>query len=282
MKDRLPFEEKVNFCLRENRIPYTRAKEEIWGEIEPHVHRNASAKSRPKHLLLKAAATLVFAVLSLSIAYYILGNSNVKGAHDKITIVSLPDGSVAKLNGDAVLEYNSSTWQINRHVSLHTGEAFFEVKKGSKFTVNTSLGDVQVLGTSFNVSVAKNELNVACKTGSVEVRPPGNRASLILIPGEILTATKNATRISQIPIHKIGSWVRGEFFFENVDVADVFEVVAEQTNYTIELNPGIDAKYTGKFKKSQPLHEILDIVCLPLNLEYAINQPKKYIRISKK
>jgi transmembrane sensor len=46
----------------------------------------------------------------------------------------------------------SDDWSKERTLSLE-GEAFFEVQKGSKFSVVTSDGIVEVLGTSFDVTV---------------------------------------------------------------------------------------------------------------------------------
>ena len=59
---------------------------------------------------------------------------------------ALPDGSAVSLSPNSKMEFGSDA--DSRDVNLN-GEAFFEVKKGVPFTVNTANGNVSVLGTSF-------------------------------------------------------------------------------------------------------------------------------------
>lgn len=80
----------------------------------------------------------------------------------------LPDDSTFSLEGNSSLSYDEKKWSDSRTVSLR-GEAFFQVEQGSKFTVETPIGHVEVLGTEFNVITKSNLLVVGCKEGKVLV-----------------------------------------------------------------------------------------------------------------
>ena len=59
-------------------------------------------------------------------------------------VIELPDGSLVTMNSKSTIEFNPDSWESSRILNL-SGEAYFKVKKGSQFTVNTSNGDVVVL-----------------------------------------------------------------------------------------------------------------------------------------
>lgn len=69
--------------------------------------------------------------------------------------MTLPDGSVVRLNSVSRLSYKPLGWYFSRSAEL-SGEAFFEVEKGSKFTIYSMLGSTSVLGTSFNNVTARD------------------------------------------------------------------------------------------------------------------------------
>ncbi len=83
-------------------------------------------------------------------------------------VVILPDGSWAYLNNESSIEYDKI---FNERVVQTEGEVFFSVKKGkSPFVVKTELGEIQVLGTKFNVKSSYKELEVEVEEGIVELK----------------------------------------------------------------------------------------------------------------
>ena len=97
--------------------------------------------------------------------------------------VILPDGSIAQLNGSSTLKYHPYWWNISRNISLE-GEAFFEVAKGSKFSVESKNGTTSVLGTSFNIYARSNQYEVVCVTGKVWVENATGEVSTIITPNQ--------------------------------------------------------------------------------------------------
>jgi ferric-dicitrate binding protein FerR (iron transport regulator) len=102
-------------------------------------------------------------------------------ANGEMYAFSLPDQSQVLLNAGSQASFKSWDWSSNRAVSLQ-GEAYFKVAKGQKFTVETNLGSVTVLGTQFNVKARDNRFEVTCYEGKVQ-RSLSNEEQIIL-PGQ--------------------------------------------------------------------------------------------------
>ena len=96
-------------------------------------------------------------------------DSKVKiSTKNNFEIVKLPDGSIAYLNSNSYIEYDKNF--IQRIVN-QKGEVFYDVKKGeSPFFVKTAVGEIQVLGTKFNVKSAVDELELEVEEGIVELK----------------------------------------------------------------------------------------------------------------
>ncbi len=108
-------------------------------------------------------------LLILGITFFINQPTKYSTSVAENSIIILPDGSEMNLNSNSKAFVNSKQWEENRLIELE-GEAYFKVKKGSKFTVQTSKGKVQVLGTQFNVNASSDEfLSVTCYEGIVSV-----------------------------------------------------------------------------------------------------------------
>ncbi len=117
------------------------------------------------------------------------------------------DGSVVSAAGPAELRVGARVRIVldggariavesEERVTLMAGRAYFEVQPGA-FAVATSYGDVEVLGTAFEVDVRNDELGVGVAEGSV--RAAGNvlEAGTRLAAGRVEPATNG---------HRPGLW----------------------------------------------------------------------------
>lgn len=149
---------------------------------------------------------------------------------------TLPDGSQFVLNAESVLTYNKENWENSRILNLE-GEAFFEVKKGSKFTVKTPQGIVEVLGTKFNVRARNNILEVNCQSGKVAVNDQAGNVFGELVANDAIRILENGTMESwkNSPAEK-PSWVDGIFSFKNVSLAVVLEEIERQYSVKIDAS----------------------------------------------
>ncbi|WP_010523369.1 FecR family protein [Aquimarina agarivorans] len=135
---------------------------------------NGKHTSNTKVISLYKWVGAVAACMLICVGVYVFSfSSNIYESNlaEKRNVV-LPDGSTVMLNSKAVAEVNTFNWKTSRLVELE-GEAFFKVKKGNKFSVETAVGTVQVLGTQFTVNTINNNLLVVkCFEGKVQVKTP--------------------------------------------------------------------------------------------------------------
>lgn len=192
--------------------------------------------------------------------------------------VGLPDGSQVALRPQSRLEYNTLRWLYSRDVELN-GQGFFEVQKSEKtFSVQTDLGEVEVLGTSFSVSTDADALEVACKTGKVAVYVQSS-SPVVLAAGEGLLAKDERTALYTRSPDEIDGWVRGQYSYENASVERVWRDLEAAFGLEV-VGPDVQSlSYTGAFDADDPLEEVLEIICRPLELEYSIDKTNNVVRI---
>lgn len=190
----------------------------------------------------------------------------------------LPDGSTVIINAASSLDFDAQNWDEDRSVTLK-GEAFFEVAKGETFTVHTSLGQVEVLGTSFNVYAREKTFKVACITGKVKVISDKNSdlaVEDILTPGHIFTQKNDSVgTVNQISFEAPDSWRKGAFNFENEPLNEVIAVMERQFGIQIDLDIESGRMYTGNFTIDD-LEEAFVSVAKPMGLFVHTVGPKHY------
>jgi len=193
-------------------VPSKKSKSDIWDAIESSIEDDEKkTKTVPLWRYIGIAAAIALLVV---FSIQLLAPSKdirVLAETGESKIELLPDGSKVTLNASSSIEY-SSNWK--RQLSLK-GEAFFNVTEGEQFIVNTSLGKVEVLGTSFNVFVRDKDFEVSCKTGKVRVTIPSKSFETVIESGEIIQMkTDTIKRITRTP-ELLGKWQNGEFYFED-------------------------------------------------------------------
>jgi transmembrane sensor len=189
----------------------------------------------------------------------------------------LPDGSLAHLNGSSSISFENKLGD-KRHFKLE-GEAFFEVKKGSTFTVETPNGFVQVLGTSFNVKTFEEDLIVACKTGKVRVFKDVSSVSYDLLPGDHIRLGSKIIQ-GEIEIDKINLWQEAAPYFTKAPLQEVAEAMADHYKIEIILDEEVaDRPFTGTFVLDG-LDKALKMVFLPMDVTYTLND--KSVRVQPK
>ena len=264
-------------------------EDKIWNNISKatQIKSDINAAYKPSGVIslwkkwvpLVAAAVialLVYVNVSIGTDY----DTNIKTTYAENSQELLPDGSVIDINAKSTLAYSKRKWDSNREIKLE-GEAYFSVKKGSKFTVVTENGDVEVLGTSFNVYSRGDIFSVECETGKVSVTADGKE--VILTPNESvrLDLTKNEVSKNEIS-NKRSAWRRGSYNYKGAMLQQVFEDIERHFNVSINTSDlPADLSYNGKFNGTN-IDSVLHQVCWPLDLEishvdkvYQISSSKK-------
>ena len=224
-----------------------------------------------KKLYKYAAAVVVL----LTTSYFFLSNNTdnaiYKTAFAETKNFNLPDNSEVVLNANSEISYAKDSWQENRNLTLD-GEAFFKVQKGEKFTVNTEVGKVTVLGTQFNVKERDNYFEVKTFEGLVSVV---YKDSLIKLPrGSIFKVVNGVVDVNNTFNIKEKSWLQKESNFKSTALRFILEEIENQFGYTIETtNVDLDILYSGGFTHTD-IDIALKSVTIPLQLSYKIDGKK--------
>ena len=143
--------------------------------------------------------------------------------------IELPSGSIIKLDALSKISYSEKNWKDKRTISL-TGQAFFNVTKGSSFEVITDKGNINVLGTQFNVKTSNTNFEVICYEGKVKVTYLNDE--LILTKGESAIVQKNelkeATHSNTVP-----DWTNGYSKYNKTNLREVISDLKKY--YTIKI-----------------------------------------------
>ena len=179
--------------------------------------------------------------------------------------ISLPDGSEVVLNAKSAINFTEKDWRNNRTILLK-GEAFFKVKKGSTFSVQTSNGQVSVLGTQFNVKHTDAFFEVVCYEGKVSVT--NNKKEYLLNPGNAIRKI-NGTDPEKYTSEKLfPSWVNGESSFVSVPLSYVILELEKQYNIDIDAHKIDDSIiFTGSFS-NKDLKLALASVFKTMNIQF--------------
>ncbi len=193
---------------------------------------------------------------------------------DKAKLI-LPDGSAVKLNSASSLVYDFSD-SGKRNVIL-TGEAFFEVTKDKSkpFIVQVGELNIEVLGTSFNVSSYGEDsfIETSLLEGSIKLYSKNLPHAYQLNPSEkAIYNTK--TKTIQIKSTKNGyetAWMQDRLVFESEPLERVIDKIERWYGITIDLQcPEIARdKISGSFSGEQLMY-VLEALKIQYNVDYSI------------
>jgi transmembrane sensor len=253
----------------------TEGKEVVWNKLMQSIEQNGNQEVKPislfssRRIWYSVAATLIVLITIASITYT---HTTLKVQISKGETANkvLPDGSEIKLNADSKIEYRKFGWLSNRVIKI-SGEAFFSVKHGNRFTVLTDYNrKITVTGTKFNVFARGNRFEVRCFEGSITVETESAKP-IGLTKGKGISINKIKETPTQFELDSITqpTWTKGEFYFSNTTLNIVLDELSRQFSITIksiDVNPE-SRKFTGYFKRNR-IVQALDLVCIPMGLTY--------------
>ncbi|MFY0672370.1 MAG: FecR domain-containing protein [Bacteroidia bacterium] len=239
-------------------------------------------KTRPIRTWYIAAASVVL-LIGTFLIYQLLTEGNGPVVTESLVAskssLELPDGSFVKLNSESKVTYNPKNWEENRSLTLE-GEAFFEVSKGSKFTVSTNNGSVEVLGTSFNVKDRNSKLEVLCYTGKVRVSSSSNEK--IITPGQ--GVVMNGSQIEELNFNATQpGWLNGVISFNNTSLKEAVEEYERQFGFSVDLPEALaNEPFNGSFPSSDASAAIELLLGGFENCNYSIDTNSKRITVNLK
>jgi transmembrane sensor len=219
--------------------------------------------------------------------------STPKGGEYKIV---LPDGSEVWLNAESSITYPTTFNAKERKVQV-TGEAYFEVAKlvtvkdGKRvpFLVDIKnkktggdMGQVQVLGTHFNINAYYDEKVVKTtllegkvkfvKTTNVSAK---DTASAILSPGE-QAVVRGDVQVKKVDVNSVMAWKNGVFHFEKADIQTVMRQLSRWYDVEVVYKRDIekDDPLFFEVKRNTNLSDVLKVLNEANGAKFSIEDKK--------
>ncbi|MDR0836459.1 MAG: FecR domain-containing protein [Tannerella sp.] len=185
----------------------------------------------------------------------------------------LSDGSEVWVNAGTRVVYPAVFEGEDRTIFVE-GEVFLSVVPDKKhpFIVRTNYMDVNVLGTSFNLSAYKDDncFSVVLVTGSVSANKTGQREEFKIIPGERLTYSEQSVLITEVNTYNYTSWKDGVFYFQSENMGVILKRLSRYYGKEIVCDEKTALhKCSGKLDLIDELQEILNgfTHALPIRIE---------------
>ena len=269
MKNNKNIEDQEKELFSQLKPSYYKSKEDVWASLEKTITDDQTVQKtntiRFVWLKYSAAASILIAIgLGLFARLY---TTTVDVPAEQNSQHTLPDGSIVFLNAESSINYHPYWWSFNREVELN-GEAFFEVEKGETFSVLSSMGSVEVLGTSFNIYNRDQTYTVYCKTGKVRVQNQ-HANEVILKPGQFTNAESLARQTTEdLNSEQIMSWRLNKFLYNTTPLTKVLEDFERHYGIKIDvqMNHINELHYTGLFKRDIGAEKALEIVSFSFDL----------------
>lgn len=175
----------------------------------------------------------------------------------------LADGTKVWLNSESEIRFPGVFKENKREITL-IGEAYLEVTHDAKrpFRVKAGGGLIEVLGTSFGISIYPEEQKwtTVLVNGSVKVKYGQN--SLLLKPGREAFLKNGTLFEQQCDTDKELAWVNGLFIFEHDRLEEVVKKLSRWYNIEFRFdNERLrDYVFTGQVSRDKGIDRILDLI----------------------
>lgn len=251
--------------------------DDLWAKIVD----NTDAKTiqiKDKRLLRPWAMVAAASVLCLLVVYFLFYES------DQVMLVAdnsqwpsymLPDSSMAELNAGSQLSYSESGFKEAKVVELK-GEALFKIEKKGSFTINTKLGKVEVLGTTFNVYSRANYFNVKCFEGSVKVTLANGKEDTLIANQAIIFQLNEEGKKITLDSTATNDWREGFFTFDQVPYEVIFKELERQFDIKISADQSIRNQIVNGFFTNDDLDTALQYVCGLSGLSFEATGKNRY------
>lgn len=242
---------------------------------------------RIKEVVKIASVVVLTACLSF---FYFNERSNKEIAMQEVVVpagqrinLHLADGTSVWLNSNSRLKYPSAFGKKTRNVVLD-GEAYFEVAHNKKhpFVVQTPQGDIEVLGTTFNIEAYSGDRSfvTSLMEGSVKVKRAGQQ--LVLRPSQMAALQKDGSlKVSPIADYNVYRWKEGIICFRNESFANIMKKFEKYYDVEIRIEtPKVRGyAYSGKFYQSDGILYALRVLQRDINFQFVRDKEKHIIYI---
>lgn len=185
-------------------VPVSMDKDQMWDAIKEKQNisnkQTENPQKKPKNWIRFVSLLLAFLLAKIIYGFLFENNTiHVETTDEPKTELAFVDGSSAVIGPYSSLKYDQEQWSEKRKVNLK-GQAFFDVTPGVSFSVSTTAGRVEVLGTQFDVwSIDSEYMRVSCREGRVRVTDNDGKSNEIGANQAIYISSGSLSEISDLP-----------------------------------------------------------------------------------
>lgn len=263
-------DEYLERVIRAYRIPARMDKHDAYKETLKRLEEGKRRRIEHGALLLSpvyriAISTAASLILIFLLQLFLFSQTSIQTGSSTESF-RLPDNSRVVLSENSIISYPKYHW--NRKLQLQ-GEAYFEVKKGKKFTVKTDEGSVSVLGTRFLVSEKANQLDVSCFEGKVAYESKTVKESIPAGTSKVFSKNKVISTSSLEQAYPAAAAFRANYAGENLQ--QVLSQLEDFFQVDIRLNTANPYSFSGNLETAN-LESALKIISRSLGLHYSFEQ----------
>lgn len=196
--------------------------------------------------------------------------------YGKRTSLILPDGSKVWLNSGTVIEFPSVFDDNERRIAIQ-GEIYIEVSHDSHkpFIVATPQSEVNVLGTTFNVSAYSDDVEESVVLVEGRVRVSSGTNSIILKPHQMSVVENHHIVAHPVDISEYTSWKDGYLVLRNASIEELLKKVSRYYNLEFKINKALknaNKTCSGKLFLSENIDDVLNAIATMTSFEYTQEQ----------
>jgi len=255
----------INQSIRYFQVPAVKDKSDVLNFLLNDISKFKvirPEKNRAKRLYVAIGSIASAACLLLFLLYFTYSFETFSGVQGENNTFYLPDNSKVILTANSQIKFPKLF--LTRNVSL-SGEAYFEVEKGSKFSVKTPNGEVKVLGTRFSVLDKDDGFVVYCFEGNVEVRYKKEERQLFA--GNQFIGNENVVKSIDVIETPLPDFLYFDQSFFNKSLTEIWPIIEKHFGVDIQSKISTDRKFTGSIH-STDVKEVIEIICTSLDLTF--------------
>ena len=180
--------------------------------------------------------------------------------------IVLSDNSKVILGANSKLTSSGGFFSKKRSYHLE-GKAYFQVTKGDRFIVKTAKGNVEVLGTKFDIIAREKIFQVNCYEGKVKVST-ASKNTYILTPETSVRVIENNEEKTSLRQSE-PTWISGLSSFEEVPLIIVINELENQYGIEVKNLKNPEIKFSGSFPDND-LKLALASIFKPLHINYIL------------
>ena len=199
-------------------------------------------------------------------------------------LLILSDGTRVWMNSDSRLKY-PVIFSGNKREVILSGEAFFDVVKDESvpFIVKTETGNIEVLGTEFNIKCYPDEASLVTTLVNGKVRfDDGINPSVILKPEEQLIFEKEngLSIVRKVNVNYYTSWKENRLSFQEETLDVIMKTLSRWYDVEIVFEDSAlkELEFSGNLDKFTGIQDFLSLFELGVNVKFEVKNRTVYIR----